>query len=329
MPATPSRSHDLWFLTEDIRWGVLPEATDTKALVAQVNRAGDLARGGRAGGRAGRRDARRAPAAAARPSSTARSSIPRTRPPTSPRCPSRSSRGPEHDHARTASRRAIAAGRLHPGLRGDAEGLPPPAHHRPGAAAAAGAGGADRCLAVPRQRAERDAAAADQGLGRCAGPDRRPLLRPGRAGQGAVLASAGQPAAGGARLRAGGRRRHPAGAAGRHLRLRHARARPDLPGAADGAAAGLAAAGAGRLPGGAALGDLRDLHHLDLADHHQHRGRRAQRAAGLPQRRRGDPAARPGLLLEDRAAGGRALHLHRPQASASACPGWRSSRPRC
>jgi nitrate/nitrite transport system substrate-binding protein len=36
----PFPSHDLWFLTEDIRWGVLPEATDTRALVAQVNREG-------------------------------------------------------------------------------------------------------------------------------------------------------------------------------------------------------------------------------------------------------------------------------------------------
>ena len=35
----PFASHDLWFLTEDIRWGVLPENTDTRALVAQVNRA--------------------------------------------------------------------------------------------------------------------------------------------------------------------------------------------------------------------------------------------------------------------------------------------------
>ncbi|TDH61958.1 nitrate ABC transporter substrate-binding protein [Dankookia rubra] len=34
----PFPSHDLWFLTEDIRWGVLPEATDTRALVTQVNR---------------------------------------------------------------------------------------------------------------------------------------------------------------------------------------------------------------------------------------------------------------------------------------------------
>ncbi len=35
----PFKSHDLWFLTEDIRWGVLPAATDTKALVDKVNRA--------------------------------------------------------------------------------------------------------------------------------------------------------------------------------------------------------------------------------------------------------------------------------------------------
>jgi nitrate/nitrite transport system substrate-binding protein len=34
----PYQSHDLWFLTEDIRWGYLPENTDTKALIAKVNR---------------------------------------------------------------------------------------------------------------------------------------------------------------------------------------------------------------------------------------------------------------------------------------------------
>jgi nitrate/nitrite transport system substrate-binding protein len=34
----PFRSHDLWFLTEDIRWGVLPEGTDTTGLIGQVNR---------------------------------------------------------------------------------------------------------------------------------------------------------------------------------------------------------------------------------------------------------------------------------------------------
>jgi nitrate/nitrite transport system substrate-binding protein len=34
----PYKSHDLWFLTENIRWGYLPASTDTKALVNQVNR---------------------------------------------------------------------------------------------------------------------------------------------------------------------------------------------------------------------------------------------------------------------------------------------------
>ena len=34
----PFQSHDLWFLTEDIRWGVLPPDTDTKAAIAAVNR---------------------------------------------------------------------------------------------------------------------------------------------------------------------------------------------------------------------------------------------------------------------------------------------------
>jgi nitrate/nitrite transport system substrate-binding protein len=34
----PFRSHDLWFMTEDIRWGVLPENTNTTRLVAEVNR---------------------------------------------------------------------------------------------------------------------------------------------------------------------------------------------------------------------------------------------------------------------------------------------------
>ncbi|HEY9646543.1 MAG TPA: CmpA/NrtA family ABC transporter substrate-binding protein [Chroococcidiopsis sp.] len=34
----PYKSHDLWFLTEDIRWGYIPADTDTKALVDKVNR---------------------------------------------------------------------------------------------------------------------------------------------------------------------------------------------------------------------------------------------------------------------------------------------------
>jgi nitrate/nitrite transport system substrate-binding protein len=34
----PYKSHDLWFLTEDIRWGYLPADTDTQKLVDAVNR---------------------------------------------------------------------------------------------------------------------------------------------------------------------------------------------------------------------------------------------------------------------------------------------------
>lgn len=34
----PFQSHELWFLTEDIRWGKLPPETDIKAMVAKVNR---------------------------------------------------------------------------------------------------------------------------------------------------------------------------------------------------------------------------------------------------------------------------------------------------
>jgi nitrate/nitrite transport system substrate-binding protein len=34
----PFKSHDAWFITEDIRWGYLPAETDVKALVDQVNR---------------------------------------------------------------------------------------------------------------------------------------------------------------------------------------------------------------------------------------------------------------------------------------------------
>jgi nitrate/nitrite transport system substrate-binding protein len=34
----PFQSHDLWFLTENIRWGYLPPHLDTKNLIAKVNR---------------------------------------------------------------------------------------------------------------------------------------------------------------------------------------------------------------------------------------------------------------------------------------------------
>ena len=35
----PFKSHDTWFVTEDMRWGYLPASTDIKALVDKVNRA--------------------------------------------------------------------------------------------------------------------------------------------------------------------------------------------------------------------------------------------------------------------------------------------------
>ena len=34
----PFQSHDLWFLTEDIRWGKYEAGFDTKALIDKVNR---------------------------------------------------------------------------------------------------------------------------------------------------------------------------------------------------------------------------------------------------------------------------------------------------
>ncbi|HEY9667032.1 MAG TPA: ABC transporter substrate-binding protein, partial [Coleofasciculaceae cyanobacterium] len=34
----PYKSHDLWFLTENIRWGYLPSDTDTKKIIDKVNR---------------------------------------------------------------------------------------------------------------------------------------------------------------------------------------------------------------------------------------------------------------------------------------------------
>jgi nitrate/nitrite transport system substrate-binding protein len=34
----PFQSHDAWFIAENIRWGRLPATTDTRALVAKVNR---------------------------------------------------------------------------------------------------------------------------------------------------------------------------------------------------------------------------------------------------------------------------------------------------
>ncbi len=72
----PFKSHDAWFVTEDIRWGKFEPTTDIKALVDKVNRE-DLWREA-----AKSRSASRPPTsrhrrrAARRPSSTARCSIP-------------------------------------------------------------------------------------------------------------------------------------------------------------------------------------------------------------------------------------------------------------
>ncbi len=41
----PFQSHDLWFLTEDIRWGKFEPGTDTKALIDEGQPRGHLARG--------------------------------------------------------------------------------------------------------------------------------------------------------------------------------------------------------------------------------------------------------------------------------------------
>ena len=47
----PFQSHDLWFLTEDIRWGKYDAGFDTKALIAKVNREDHLERGRQDDGR--------------------------------------------------------------------------------------------------------------------------------------------------------------------------------------------------------------------------------------------------------------------------------------
>ena len=139
-------------------------------------------------------------------------------------------------------------------------------------------------LADTVRKARVVAAAALARAGRHLGTDHRSVLRPRWHRQGPLLASLREPAARRRRLRAGGGRRHRARHAGRPVGVGHARARSHVPGAADGAAAGVAAAVARRVPRRAALRDLRDLHHGDLADHHQHGRRHPQHPAGLPQR---------------------------------------------
>ncbi len=101
----PFQSHDLWFITEDIRWGKFEPDVDAKGLIEKVNRE-DVWRDGREGaGRPGARRSRPRPRAARRPSSTARSSIRRTRAPTSRAW--RSS-APKSDDARPPERAAAS-----------------------------------------------------------------------------------------------------------------------------------------------------------------------------------------------------------------------------
>ena len=191
--------------------------------------------------------------------------------------------------------------------------------------ALAAAGLADRCAPSRAPRCRRRSRSGSEAQR----PDHRSVLRRRPAGHRPRLARADLAAARRDRLRPRRRRRHRARRAHRPSRLGHARPRSDLPGAAHRAAARLAADLARRLPRQPALGDLRDLHHRDLADHHQHRGRHPQHPAGLPQRRRGAAAQPARVLLHDHDA-------RRPRptsspacASASACPGSPSSRPRC
>ena len=77
----PFQSHDLWFMTEDIRWGKYEAGFDTKALIAKVNRE-DIWRDAAKTLGVAAAESRPPLRAARRPSSTARSSIPKIRPPT-------------------------------------------------------------------------------------------------------------------------------------------------------------------------------------------------------------------------------------------------------
>ena len=79
----PFKSHDAWFVTENIRWGKFEPTTDIKALVDKVNREDLWREAAKALGVAAADIPASDRRAARRPSSTARSSIPTTRPPTS------------------------------------------------------------------------------------------------------------------------------------------------------------------------------------------------------------------------------------------------------
>ena len=90
----PFQSHDLWFLTEDIRWGKFEPDLDTKALIGKVNREDMWREAAKTLGVAAP-TSRPPPRAARRPSSTARCSIPKIRPPISKRSRSSASKSDE------------------------------------------------------------------------------------------------------------------------------------------------------------------------------------------------------------------------------------------
>ena len=75
----PFQSHDLWFITEDIRWGKFEPDYRRQGADQEGQPRGPLARGRQGPGRSGRPRSRPRPRAARRPSSTARSSIPKIR----------------------------------------------------------------------------------------------------------------------------------------------------------------------------------------------------------------------------------------------------------
>ena len=94
----PFQSHELWFLTEDIRWGKLPPETDTKGAHRARSTARICGARRRRSSASRRRISRHRPRAGRRPSSTARSSIRRTRRPISPAFPSIASAEPQRTH---------------------------------------------------------------------------------------------------------------------------------------------------------------------------------------------------------------------------------------
>ena len=175
------------------------------------------------------------------------------------------------------------------------------------------AGSPARALGAPVSRQGGRAAAAVAGDRRYLAADHRSVLRQRRRRQGHVLAPRREPEARGARVLARGRGRGRARRADRTIHARLSRSRSDLPGAAHRAAARVAAALARRVPAGRSLGDLRHLHHGDLADHPEHRGRDPRDPGGLRERRARAAPVAARVLLQDHAARDRALHVHGAQ----------------